>query len=127
MEKKELTCDCNIIHQEAVEKAIKNKPKEEILERLSELFKILGDPTRTKILWALDNHEMCVCDIANVLNMTKSSISHQLATLRTSGIVKYRKSGKEVYYMLDDEHINKLYEIGIKHIDHKLKKGDNLE
>lgn len=127
MEKKELTCDCNIIHQEAVEKAIKNKPKEEILERLSELFKILGDPTRTKILWALDNHEMCVCDIANVLNMTKSSISHQLATLRTSGIVKYRKSGKEVYYMLDDEHINKLYEIGIEHINHKLKKGDNLE
>ncbi len=127
MEKKELTCDCNIIHQEAVKKAIKNKPKEEILERLSELFKILGDPTRTKILWALDNHEMCVCDIANVLNMTKSSISHQLATLRTSGIVKYRKSGKEVYYMLDDEHINKLYEIGIEHIDHKLKKGDNLE
>lgn len=127
MEKKELTCDCNIIHQEAVDKAIQNKPKEEILERLSQIFKILGDPTRIKILWTLDNNEMCVCDIANVLNMTKSSISHQLSILRTSGIVKYRKSGKEVYYMLDDEHIKKLYEIGLEHIDHKLKKGDNVE
>jgi ArsR family transcriptional regulator len=65
---------------------------------------------------------MCVCDIANVLNMTKSSISHQLATLRNAGIVKYRKSGKEVYYTLDDEHIKKLYEIGLEHIDHKIGK-----
>lgn len=127
MEKKELTCDCNIIHKEAVDKAIKNKPKEEILERLSQFFKILGDPTRIKILWTLDNDEMCVCDIANVLNMTKSSISHQLAILRTIGIVKYRKSGKEVYYMLDDEHVKKLYEIGLEHIYHKLEKGDNVE
>ena len=70
---------------------------------------------------------MCVCDIANVLNMTKSSISHQLAILRTAGIVKYRKSGKEVYYMLDDNHIKKLYEIGIEHIEHKTNKGDYVE
>ena len=70
---------------------------------------------------------MCVCDIANVLNMTKSSISHQLAILRSSNIVKYRKTGKEVYYMLDDEHIKELYEIGIEHINHRIKKGDNNE
>jgi ArsR family transcriptional regulator len=127
MEKKELICDCNIIHQDAVDKALKNKPKDEELDKLSQIFKIIGDSTRIKILWTLDNHEMCVCDIANVLNMTKSSISHQLAILRTSGIVKYRKSGKEVYYMLDDEHIKKLYEIGLEHIDHKIKKGDNNE
>lgn len=123
MEKKELICDCNIIHKDAVELALKNKPNLNELENLSELFKILGDQTRIKILWTLDNHEMCVCDIANVLNMTKSSISHQLSTLRQSGIVKYRKVGKEVYYMLDDEHIRKLYEIGLEHIDHKMK-GD---
>ncbi len=123
MEKKELICDCNIIHKDAVELALKNKPKLNELENLSELFKILGDQTRIKILWTLDNHEMCVCDIANVLNMTKSSISHQLSTLRQSGIVKYRKVGKEVYYMLDDEHIRKLYEIGLEHIDHKME-GD---
>jgi ArsR family transcriptional regulator, lead/cadmium/zinc/bismuth-responsive transcriptional repressor len=127
MEKKELICDCNVIHKDVVDKALKNKPKDNELGNLSELFKILGDLTRIKILWTLDNIEMCVCDIANVLNMTKSSISHQLAILRTAGIVKYRKSGKEVYYMLDDNHIKKLYEIGIEHIEHKTNKGDYVE
>ena len=124
MEKKELMCDCNIIHQNAINIALKNKPKEKELENLTTLFKILGDSTRTKILWILDHHEMCVCDIANVLNMTKSSISHQLAILREAGIVRFRRSGKEVYYTLDDEHISRLYEIGLEHINHKLKGED---
>ncbi len=124
MERKELMCDCNIIHQNAVNIALKNKPKEKELENLTTLFKILGDSTRTKILWILDHHEMCVCDIANVLNMTKSSISHQLAILREAGIVRFRRSGKEVYYTLDDEHISRLYEIGLEHINHKLKGED---
>lgn len=124
MEKKELMCDCNVIHQNAVNIALKNKPKEKELENLTTLFKILGDSTRTKILWILDHHEMCVCDIANVLNMTKSSISHQLAILREAGIVRFRRNGKEVYYTLDDEHISRLYEIGLEHINHKLKGED---
>ena len=124
MERKELMCDCNIIHQNAVNIALKNKPKERELENLTTLFKILGDSTRTKILWILDHHEMCVCDIANVLNMTKSSISHQLAILREAGIVRFRRNGKEVYYTLDDEHISRLYEIGLEHINHKLKGED---
>ena len=124
MERKELMCDCNIIHQNAVNIALKNKPKEKELENLTTLFKILGDSTRTKILWILDHHEMCVCDIANVLNMTKSSISHQLAIFRETGIVRFRRSGKEVYYTLDDEHISRLYEIGLEHINHKLKGED---
>lgn len=124
MEKKELVCDCNIIHQNAVNIALKNKPKEKELENLTTLFKILGDSTRTKILWILDHHEMCVCDIANVLNMTKSSISHQLAILREAGIVRFRRNAKEVYYTLDDEHISRLYEIGLEHINHKLKGED---
>lgn len=117
-------CDCNIIHKEAVNKALQNKPEREELERLSEVFKLLGDITRTQILWVLDKNEMCVCDIANVLNMTKSSISHQLAILRNAGIVNFRREGKEVYYSLDDFHITKLYEIGIEHIEHKLKGED---
>lgn len=117
-------CDCNVIHKEMVKIALENKPSKEELERLSQVFKLLGDLTRTEILWVLDKNEMCVCDIANVLNMTKSSISHQLALLREAGIVEYRKVGKEVYYRLDDFHITKLYEIGIEHIDHKLK-GEN--
>jgi len=121
MERKELVCDCNIIHEDAVNMAIKNRPDVKELVNLSELFKILGDLTRIKIIWTLDNNEMCVCDIANVLNMTKSSISHQLAILKNAGIVRYRKSGKEVYYTLDDEHINKLYEIGLEHIEHRMK------
>lgn len=117
-------CDCNVIHKEMVKIALENKPSKEELERLSKVFKLLGDLTRTEILWVLDKNEMCVCDIANVLNMTKSSISHQLALLREAGIVEYRKVGKEVYYRLDDFHITKLYEIGIEHIDHKLKGED---
>ena len=125
MKSEELVCDCNVMHQDVVANAIKNKPNKENLENLSELFKVIGDLTRLKILWTLDNNEMCVCDIANVLNMTKSSISHQLAVLRENEIVKSRKSGKEVYYTLDDEHISKLYEIGIEHIIHKKKGKDN--
>ena len=126
MTKKELICDCNIIHEASVKEALKNKPKDIELLRLSELFKVLGDITRIRILWTLDNNEMCVCDIANVLNMTKSSISHQLAILRDNNIVKYRKVGKQVYYTLDDEHISSLYELGLTHINHLLE-GINEE
>ena len=92
----------------------------EFLGGLAEFFKILGDTTRAKILYALDQNEMCVCDIANVLGMSKSSISHQLGTLRRSGIVRCRKEGKEVYYTLDDEHVKGLFELGIEHIEHKI-------
>ena len=119
MSKNEFICDCNIIHQEAVESTLKRMPDDNIFNKLAEFFKIIGDTTRTRILFALDQNEMCVCDIANVLGMSKSSISHQLGTLRRSGIVKCRKEGKEVFYMLDDEHIKKVFEIGIEHIEHK--------
>lgn len=114
--KENLTCDCDIIHPRAVKRALRRRPKPGQLESLAELFKVLGDSTRTKILWTLDQNEMCVCDIANVLNMTKSAISHQLALLRSAGVVKNRRVGKEVYYVLDDKHITKLYEIGLAHI-----------
>ena len=87
---------------------------------IAEFFKILGDTTRVKILSALDKNEMCVCDIANVLSMSKSSISHQLGTLRRSGIVKCKRVGKEVFYMLDDEHVKKVFEIGAEHIEHRI-------
>ena len=118
----EFICDCNIIHQEVVNKTLQKMPKPELFNKLAEFFKIIGDPTRTKILFTLDQNEMCVCDIANVLNMSKSSISHQLATLRKSGIVKCRKQGKEVYYTLDDDHVKQVFEVGIEHIEHKEEK-----
>ena len=117
---KDSMCDCNVIHKDIVENALKNRPDEVTLLKLSEVFKLIGELTRIKILWCLDNNEMCVCDIANVLNMSKSLVSHQLAVLQKSEIVKSRRSGKEVYYTLDDEHIRTLYEIGIKHINHKI-------
>lgn len=119
MSRNEFSCDCNIIHQEAVDGVLCKMPNENIFNHLADLFKLIGDTTRCRILFALDQDEMCVCDLANVLNMTKSSISHQLAVLRRSGIVRCRKSGKEVYYTLDDEHIVKLFEIGLEHINHK--------
>ena len=119
MARNEFICDCNVIHQDIVESTIKRMPDADTFNKLAEFFKIIGDTTRTKILFALDQNEMCVCDIANVLGMSKSSISHQLGTLRRSGIVKCRKEAKEVFYMLDDEHIKEVFEIGIEHIEHK--------
>ena len=119
MSKNEFVCDCNVIHKDVVDKTRKNMLEEDTLNKLAEFFKIVGDTTRVKILFALDQNEMCVCDIANVLEMTKSSISHQLGTLRRSGIVKCRKLGKEVFYSLDDEHIKQVFEIGVEHIEHR--------
>jgi len=119
MSKNEFICDCNVIHQDIVDETISKMPSEDLFNKLAEFFKILGDTTRAKILYALDQNEMCVCDIANVLGMSKSSISHQLRTLRISGIVKCRKQGKEVFYMLDDEHVKRVFEIGSEHIEHK--------
>ncbi len=124
MAKNEFICDCNVIHQDVVDKMTKQMLKEDLFYKIADFYKILGDPTRMKILYALDKNEMCVCDIANLLSMSKSSISHQLGTLRRSGIVRCRKSGKEVYYLLDDNHVKKVIEIGIEHITHK-EKGSN--
>ena len=119
MAKNEFVCDCNIIHEDVVKDTLNKMKDEDLLNKLSEFFKILGDTTRLKILYALDQNELCVCDIANVLKMSKSSISHQLATLKQSGIVKCEKRGKEVFYMLDDEHVQQVFEIGKEHINHK--------
>ncbi len=119
MSKNEFICDCNVIHQDTVEKMAKEMLVDELFYNVSSFYKIIGDTTRMKILYILDKCEMCVCDIANVLSMSKSSISHQLGTLRKNKIVKCRRKGKEVYYMLDDDHVKKVIEIGIKHIEHK--------
>ena len=97
--------DCNIIHEDVVKKVKATMPDEEILFDLAELFKVFGDSTRVRIICALFRAEMCVCDIASLLGMTKSSISHQLRILKQSKLVKNRREGKVVYYSLDDEHI----------------------
>lgn len=97
--------------------AIKAKlPNEEEIYDLSELFKVLGDPTRTKILTVLEIHELCVNDIASALDMTKSAVSHQLRILRQSRLIKARREGKEIIYSLDDNHVSQLFECALIHI-----------
>ena len=120
MPRNEYACDCNVLHEEKVENAIRTMPPLEQIEAVSSFYKIVGDITRCKILFALQSGEMCVCDIANVLSMSKSSVSHQLAKLRENGVVKYRKEGKEVYYSLDDEHIFDIFSVSLQHIQHKI-------
>jgi len=109
-------CDCNVIHEDVVAKVREQMPEEEILYDLAELFKVFGDSTRIKILWALDQDEMCVCDIAYLLNMTQSAISHQLRVLKQAHLVKSRREGKVVYYSLADEHVKLILDQGLIHI-----------
>jgi len=113
------SCSCTVIHEDVVNKVRSCIPKEEILYDLADLFKIFGDTTRIKILCALFQAEMCVCDIATLLGMTQSSISHQLRVLKQARLVKYRKAGKVVYYSLDDEHVKSIFDQGLIHINEK--------
>lgn len=109
-------CGCNVIHQETVDKVKETMPDDTLLYDLSDFFKVLGDSTRVKIIWALDSSEMCVCDLAVLLNMTKSAISHQLRELRRANLVKSRREGKIVYYSLADDHVRDVFEKGMEHI-----------
>ncbi|MCR6514797.1 MAG: ArsR/SmtB family transcription factor [Clostridium sp.] len=109
-------CNCNVIHEEVVNEVKDKLPKEETLYDLAELFKVFGDTTRIKIICALYEAEMCVCDLAVLLNMTQSAISHQLRTLKANRLVKFRRAGKVVYYSLDDEHIMKIFNQGLDHV-----------
>lgn len=109
-------CQCECLHEDKIS-FVKNKlPNEEILYDISELFKVFGDSTRTNILAALFESELCVCDLGSLLNMTKSAISHQLRILRQAKLVKFRKSGKEVFYSLADEHVKEIFAMAIEHV-----------
>ena len=118
MSKNEYMCDCNAIHQELVDSVSETMPGNDTFSKIADFYKIMGDLTRCKIIFALQQTEMCVCDLASLLSMTKSSVSHQLKKMREYGVVKYRRSGKEVYYSLDDEHIDELFRITMIHISH---------
>lgn len=109
-------CDCNIIHEDVVNDVREHMPDDDDLIDLADLFKVFGDSTRVKILCALLRADMCVCDIAVLLGMTKSSISHQLRVLKQSKLVKYRRDGKIVYYSLADEHVKNIFDQGLVHI-----------
>lgn len=110
-------CDCNIIHSEIVNRVSATMTDGDTLLSVANLFKIFGDYTRTRILSALFEAEMCVCDISCLLNMTKSAVSHQLRVLRENKLVKYRREGKEVFYSLADDHICAIFEIALEHIN----------
>lgn len=112
-----LNCNCTTIHQDVVDSVKANMPSEEKLYDIAELFKVFGDSTRIKIICALFESEMCVCDIANLLNMTQSAISHQLRVLKQARLVKNRREGKIVYYSLDDEHVRHIFDQGLAHIN----------
>ncbi|AEY67416.1 putative transcriptional regulator [Clostridium sp. BNL1100] len=111
-----IKCDCIAIHQDIINKVKGSMPDEEKLYDLAEVFKVFGDTTRIKILYALFASEMCVCDIAVLLNMNQSAISHQLRVLKQTKLVKYRKEGKTVFYSLDDEHVKRIFDQGLIHV-----------
>jgi ArsR family transcriptional regulator len=116
MKKNAPICDCEVIHETLVGQVRKAMPKDEDFYDLADLYKMFADSTRVRILWALSHEEMCVCDIAVLLNMTKSAISHQLRALRLANLVKYDKRGKSVYYSLADRHVKEIFDKGFEHI-----------
>lgn len=109
-------CEFIHVHEDVVEKVNQEMPEDEILYDLAELFKLFGDSTRIKILYVLFESEMCVCDIAQLLHMTQSAISHQLRALKQSKLVKYRREGKTIFYSLADGHVRTIINQGMEHI-----------
>lgn len=109
-------CDSNVVHEDVVSRVKGRILSEQTLNNLGNLFKIIGDPTRVKILHSISEYELCVCDICALLNMTPSAISHQLKVLKNARIVKNKRVGKNVYYSLDDEHIKQIFNMGLIHI-----------
>lgn len=109
-------CETAAVHDEKVHQVDTLLPDEDTLYDLAELFKVFGDSTRVKILYALFESELCVCDIAAVLGMTQSAISHQLRILKDAKLVKYRREGKTVCYALDDDHVRSMLSLGVEHL-----------
>ena len=114
--KQNFSCDCDVIHEDIVNEIRKKmQPKEEYLE-LASLFKMFGDGTRIQILHALEQSEMCVCDLAVLLGVTKSAVSHQLKALRLANLVKFRREAQIVYYALADDHVKEILDKGLEHL-----------
>lgn len=110
-------CSFLCVHQDKVDQVRSLLPNETSLSALSELFRMLGDETRIRILYVLFESEVCVCDLAQLLGMTQSAISHQLRLLKQGHLVKSRRDGKTVFYSLADDHVYTLLKIGTEHID----------
>ncbi len=109
-------CESTELHVDAIQQARAAMSPPEQVDRLAELFKVLGDPTRVRILQALHCQRLCVCDIAETLHMTQSAISHQLRILRQARLVQPEREGRSIYYTLDDDHVNQVFEQGLEHV-----------
>ena len=105
------------VREEIVQKVLEQQPDDEVLYDLAELFKVFGDSTRIRILYALFETELCVGDIAQILNLSQSSVSHQLRILKSSKLVKFRREGKIMFYSLDDDHVRTMISMGMEHIE----------
>lgn len=116
------TCEVSVIHDDVLKRVREKMPPEEPVYEVSELFKVFGDSTRARIICALNIEEMCVCDLAALLNMTHSAVSHQLRLLKVSRIVKGRKEGRVVYYSLDDTHIAEIFAMAFEHVMEKFER-----
>ncbi len=117
MSRTEASCDCAAIHKDVLEHVREHIVEGDQRESMAKLFKIFGDNTRCSIMEALNSHEMCVCDLAVLLDMTKSAISHQLKILRDNNLVKFEKKGKHAYYSLADEHVREILDVALEHIN----------
>lgn len=116
MREKDEVCECEIIHEDVVKRVKATFPKDEMIFDLADFYKIFGDTTRVKILYALDKSQLCVCDISAILGMSVSAVSHQLRTLREADLVRSTRQGKIIYYSLADQHVKSILECGFEHI-----------
>lgn len=123
LESVDLRCDDGIIHLDAVQEARAGLATGGRLADLANLFAALGDPTRLRIVAALADHELCVCDLAAAVGHSESAVSHHLRLLRTLGLVRSRREGRLVYYALDDGHVVALYRQALDHVDHRISGG----
>jgi ArsR family transcriptional regulator len=120
-----IRCEDSFIHEDQVKIAQDHLVDGLTSTYLARTFQALSDPTRVRLISALTHAELCVCDLAAVLGMSQSAVSHQLRSLRDLRLVKSRRVGREIFYTLDDEHIRALYELGLKHIQHSEPAGGN--
>ena len=112
-------CEEEVIHPKAIARVMRSLPQDAFISEMAVFYKAFSSPTRVKILSALSASELCVCDLAHILKLTPSAVSHQLSTLRALRLVKFRREGKQLFYSLDDEHINKILYIAKEHLQER--------
>lgn len=112
-------CEIELVDEETVKSVQRALKSDQVMRHLAEIFSVISDPTRIKLVFALAKAELCVCDLARLLCITRSGVSHQLRILRSHRLVKYRKAGKLAYYSLDNRHIEKILEEGLRHVENR--------